>query len=308
MSAPKSHAFEQLVCSGGGTRCCWQGGWLDVVRDEIGLNPDRITGVSGGAGTAAGFITRRGRMFLDGLCSAFSDLESNMDPHAIGEDGWSPHQRMYREVAADIFDASAMAEVADGPPFQILIGHPPAGALARLTGTAATLAYEAELHLIGSPHFDWAEKIGVTSTLVDARQAAAEGKLAELICAAAVIPPLFEPPLWDGKPVIDGGMADQAPMPQPDQGRTLILLTRPYDRIPQIEQRSYISPTKRSRPTRSTLPTRPSCAGHGKPAKRTGANTCQSSAMAQIEQRVSLRCCQAMTSRLNGLWLKQNCV
>ncbi|WP_335743933.1 patatin-like phospholipase family protein [Sulfitobacter alexandrii] len=193
MSSPSSSPFEQLVCSGGGTRCCWQGGWLDIVRDEIALDPDRITGVSGGAGTAAGFITRRGKMFLDNLCGAFDSLDSNMDPHAVGDDGWSPHQKLYREVVSDVFDRTAMAEVADGPSFQILIGHPPAGALARLTGTAATLAYEAELHLVGSPHFNWAEKIGVTSTMVDARQAAADGKLADLICAAAVIPPLFDP-------------------------------------------------------------------------------------------------------------------
>ncbi|NNK15406.1 MAG: patatin-like phospholipase family protein, partial [Sulfitobacter sp.] len=135
-------------------------------------------------------------------------------------------------------------EVADGPPYQILIGHPPTNTLPKLSGTAATLAYEAELHLIGSPHFDWAEKIGVSSTLVDARQAAKAGKLADLICAAAVIPPLFDLPQWDGKPVIDGGMADQAPMPEPDHGQTLILLTREYDQIPDIEGRSYIAPSR----------------------------------------------------------------
>lgn len=243
MPAPTSFIpYEQLVCSGGGTRCCWQGGWLEVVRDQIGLRPDRITGVSGGAGTAAGFITRRGKTFLDGLCGAFRDLASNMDLHAIGDDGWSPHQKLYREVVSDVFDAQAMAEVADGPAFHILIGHPPSGAWSKLSGTAATLAYEAELHLINSPHFNWAEKIGVASTMVDARQAAADCKLAELICAAAVIPPLFEPPQWGGKSVIDGGMADQAPLPVPDQGNTLILLTRDYDSIPEIENRTYVSP------------------------------------------------------------------
>ena len=235
--------FDQLVCSGGGTRCCWQGGWLDVVRDELDLDPVRICGVSGGAGTAAGFITRRGKQFIDRLCEAFQSLDSNIDPHDIIEgEGWSAHQGIYREVVADVFDRGAQREIADGPSFQVLIGHPPTGLLAKMTGTAATLAYEAELHLIGSPHFNWAEKVGVTSTLVDARQAARDGKLVDLICAAAVIPPLFDLARWDGKDVIDGGMADQAPMPDPDEGKTLILLTRDYDAVPDIEGRHYIGP------------------------------------------------------------------
>ena len=238
-------SFDQLVCSGGGTRCCWQGGWLDVVRDEIRLAPVRIAGVSGGAGTAAGFIARRGRQFVDRLRAAFAETDTNVDPHEVIEgEGLSAHQRIYREVVRDVFDRGAQREVAEGPSFQVLIGHPPTGTLGKLTGTAATLAYEAELHLIGAPHFNWAEKIGVTSTLVDARQAARDGRLVELICAAAVIPPLFDLARWDGKPVIDGGMVDQAPMPQPDEGETLILLTRDYDAIPDIEGRHYIGPAK----------------------------------------------------------------
>lgn len=244
MAAHPDISFDQLVCSGGGTRCCWQGGWLDVVRDEIKLDPQRIAGVSGGAGTASGFITRRGKQFIERLCEAFADLDSNFDPHALIEgEGLSPHQRIYREVVADVFDRTAQREVANGPSYQVLIGHPPMGTLGKLTGTAATLAYEAELHLINAPHFNWAEKIGVTSTLVDARQAARDGKLVDLICAAAVIPPLFDLARWDDKDVIDGGMADQAPMPQPDEGKTLILLTRDYKAIPEIEGRTYIAPS-----------------------------------------------------------------
>ena len=68
--------------------------------------------------------------------------------------------------------------------------------------------------------------------------------MADLVCAAATIPPIFEPPVWAGNKVIDGGMIDQAPMPDPDEGRTLVLLTRRYDKLPDVEGRLYVAPSE----------------------------------------------------------------
>ena len=39
-------------------------------------------------------------------------------------------------------------------------------------------------------------------------------------------------------------MADQAPMPDPDRGDTLILLTRNYKRLPTSDRRYYVHPSK----------------------------------------------------------------
>ncbi len=236
--------FDQLVFSGGGLRCLWQGGFLDVVRDEIGLDPKRITGVSGGALSACCFIVRRGPQMRDRMCDAFAKNDSNVAWDSFDEDGITPHQRLYRDCVEDVLDIEAQQQIADGPPFHILIGHPPLSGLPKLSGTAATLAYEAELHTVASPHFNWAEKIGLDSTRVDARKAAREGRLVDLVTAAAVIPPVFEPPLWEGRPVIDGGMADQAPMPEPDEGSTLILLTRHYSGLSPVPGRTYLEPSE----------------------------------------------------------------
>jgi len=237
--------FRQLVFSGGGTRCFWQGGFLDATRDALPVNPDRITGVSGGALSAAGFIAHKGHALLEAMADIFAARDSNVNWHdPAGEGGITPHQRMYREVVEDVLAGEGVAAVAEGPAFQILLGHPPASALGKLTGTLSTAAYEAELHTGGGPHFVWAEKAGVGSTLVDARAAARTGRLTDLICAAAAIPPVFEPPLWDGRPVIDGGMVDQAPMPDPDDGRTLVLLTRDYGSVPDLSDRTYLWPSR----------------------------------------------------------------
>ena len=49
--------------------------------------------------------------------------------------------------------------------------------------------------------------------LVDARKAARDGLIVDLICNAAVIPPVFNLQGWNGRKVIDGGMTSKAPMP-----------------------------------------------------------------------------------------------
>ncbi|ETX30534.1 patatin-like phospholipase family protein [Roseivivax isoporae] len=243
-------APEQIVFSGGGLRCFWQGGFMEALCERRRPTPDRVAGVSGGALSAVGFLAGIERRLLEEMCAAFSDQDRNhnlFDPRHLferGGHGITSHQQLYCEVVERVIDAAAEKRVADGPQLQILVAHPPDRRWPKLTGAAMTLFYEAELHLINAPHFEWAEKMGLTSTLVDANEAAREGRLADLVCAAAVIPPVFDPPDWDGRPVIDGGMADQAPMPSPDRGETLILLTRDYRSMPDSPRRHYVCPSE----------------------------------------------------------------
>ncbi|EKE44121.1 Patatin-like phospholipase family protein [Oceaniovalibus guishaninsula JLT2003] len=236
--------YDQLVFSGGGTRCFWQGGLLHVLRDAIGLDPARIAGVSGGALSACGFISRRGTVVRETMIEAFKDQDRNLPLHEPfdGEPGNSPHQQIYRKVVETVLDADAQRRIANGPAFEIVIARPPDSNWAKLSATAVMAAYEADLAVRSTPHLSWAEKAGLTPERVDARAAAAEGRLIDLVCAAATIPPAFDPPLWDGKPAIDAGMTDQAPVPQPDEGTTLILLTRRFRNIPDIPGRTYLQP------------------------------------------------------------------
>ena len=45
-----------MVFSGGGTRCFWHGGFVTRIREEVPLDPVRVTGVSGGALAAAAWL------------------------------------------------------------------------------------------------------------------------------------------------------------------------------------------------------------------------------------------------------------
>lgn len=234
----------QIVFSGGGLRCFWQGGFMTELCCHRSFSPERVTGVSGGALAAATFLAGREKRLLEEMCDAFDEQDRNIDLFAEDDSGLTPHQQLYAAVVRRVLDKEAARRVAEGPTFQVLIAHPPEEGLPpRLSGSAMTAAYEAELHVENSPHFNWAEKVGLDAERVDTNAAARDGRLAELVEAAATIPPVFKPPRWNGRAVVDGGMADQAPMPEPDEGETLILLTRRYDRIPEHPRRTYLSPS-----------------------------------------------------------------
>ena len=107
--------FDQLAFSGGGLRCVRQGGFLCVVRDAIGLKPARISCISGGALSAAGFICRRGRTWLDVMTDRFARAGSNIAWDTFEEDGLTPHQRIYREVIdGGMVDQAPLPESGEG--------------------------------------------------------------------------------------------------------------------------------------------------------------------------------------------------
>ncbi len=247
MSETSAPPHPQLVFSGGGTRCFWHGGFMEVARERLAPSPERIACVSGGVLSAASFVARRGRRLLDVMAEAFEAQDSNVAWHDLVEGtGLTPHQSLYRDIVDEVLgDAEARDAVAGGPSLEVVLAHPPGGpsGAARLTGALATIAYEAELHILSRPDVEWAEAAGLETSRVDARRAAREGQLVDLVCAAAVIPPIFDPVTWDGRPVVDAGMAGHVPHPEPDRGATLVLATRAYRNWPD-DGRTYVGPSE----------------------------------------------------------------
>ena len=238
--------FEQLVFSGGGTRCFWHGGFLDTVRRPLDLKPQRVAGVSGGALSAACFIGDRDEKLLEVMGAAFDrrDVNVSIDWDEFDENGLTPHQQMYREVVRDTLDKEAIAAICDGPVFEVLLAHPPHSHFAKLTTFPMMAAYMADLAIRSTPHVIFPGRLGADQELVDARQAARDGKLVDLICNAAVIPPVFNLQGWNGRKVIDGGMTSKAPMPSDNRGRTLVLLTRKFRNLPEHKDRVYVEPSE----------------------------------------------------------------
>lgn len=236
--------FQQLVISGGGTRCFWHGGFLEAVREPLELTPERITGVSGGALAAACFIAHRGHRLLEVMGDAFDRVDENLDLDGSQHGSeLTPHQRVYRKVVEATLDDEAVERVADGPSYQVMLAYPPSDRLARLSTFPVMLAYLLDLAVRSTPEMRWPARLGLTHELVDAREAARRGQLVELICNAAVIPPVFNLQGWSGHQVVDGGMYCKAPMPEPDVGDTMVLLTRRFRNLPAGDGRCWVEPS-----------------------------------------------------------------
>jgi hypothetical protein len=151
---------------------------------------------------------------------------------------------MYRNIVVETLRGGAVRRVADGPAFQVLLAHPPWDRAIKLSTVPMMLAYEADMAVRSSPHVVSADHKGADEVLVDARAAARDGRLIDLVQSAAVIPPVFDVQGWDGRPVGDGGVANNAPLPDPDSGRTLILLTRRFRNLSDDLERLYVQPSE----------------------------------------------------------------
>lgn len=233
-------SFDQLVFSGGGIRCFWHGGFLSVFEQDHPLKPKRISGASGGALSAAAWIGGVENDLKMLMCEAFRINDDNFDRNSSN---YTPHQEIYRAVVETTLDKEAIERIASGPEYQVNLSCPPSALPPRLAAVVFGALYKLDQSVRGTPHLRYPRAAGLSVTRVDARQAARDGKLIDLICAAATIPPVFDIPEWEGDRVLDGGMFDKAPLPDPDEGRTLVLLTSRYKNLPQSDRRLYIQPT-----------------------------------------------------------------
>ena len=219
---------------------------MEVIGPGLDPRPERVVGVSGGALSAAAMITDRERELLDAMTDAFERVDSNIELDKLADDeSMTPHQRIYCEVVTKVLDDDvARQRIGDGPQFHVQIGHPPSALAPRASTIPLFSLYEAEMAIRSTPHLRWCQRAGLRAELVDARQAARDGRLVELICAAAVIPPVFKIAMWGGEQVIDSGMADKAPMPPNNRGSTLVLLTREFRSTPKVPGRLYVAPSR----------------------------------------------------------------
>lgn len=233
--------FDQVAFSGGGIRCFWHGGFLSQVGSYTELRPQRISGVSGGALSGAAWIGEVEQDLYDLMRQAFQQNDANLKS---GRSNFTPHQEMYRAVVSTTLDDRAIERIAGGPQFEVVLGLPPQWLFPRFVAIFAGIAYQLDQRVRSTPHLELPRAMGMRALRVDARQAAQNGRLVDLICAAATIPPVFDVPKWEGRDVLDGGMLDKAPLPQPDEGRTLVLLTRRYRNLPASDRHIYVQPSR----------------------------------------------------------------
>jgi hypothetical protein len=236
-------AFDSVVFSGGGTRCFWQLGFLDAAAAPLSLSPVRLIAVSSGVLAACAWSAGRSETLLDQMKAVFAPQRHNVG-HANGHDDQAatPHQELYSDVVDAVFDDAARRAVADGPALTVNLTVPPPLPPPLLEHGTALLAYELDQKIRSHPHTRLPSLLGAKPLAVDACAAARSQTLKDLICAAAAIPPVFDLRHWEGRPVMDGGMTDNAPLPG-GHGRTLVLLTRRYRKTLSSPDIVVVSPS-----------------------------------------------------------------
>jgi predicted acylesterase/phospholipase RssA len=237
--------YAQIVFSGGGLRCFWHGGWMEAVERAAPFAPERVTGVSGGALSASAWLADREDFLFERFSRAVGRTDWNVTLDDLDEDdGLSPHQRVYEAIVEDVIDAAAQARIAEGPAFQISVSTPGDQTGSTLRALAAGTIYQIEQIVAPTPRPRLSAAAGVEQRLIDARRAARDGVLPDLIRMAATVPPAFRPDEWDAEPVFDGGMVDKAPLPAPDAGRSLVLLTKRFQTLPgDTDHVDYVMPS-----------------------------------------------------------------
>ena len=242
--------FDAISFPGGGNRCYWQGGFFEALAERFDLAPTLAIGVS--AGAFAGIYS------LLGLGQHVrARVFAGCGPHLRNVDlaGWRrggalyPVGAMYRALIADTLDAAALARLNAKVDFRLAIARLPRGLPPLLGAGLGIGAYQVEKHLFGPVHPSFGRRLGFRPEFVAVRALATPDDLADALIASSGVPPFMPVTRIGGAPAFDGGLVDNVPVAplEPVEaagGRTLVLLTRRYRRLPDIPGRTYVQPSE----------------------------------------------------------------
>jgi len=245
--------FDAIAFAGGGNRCYWQGGFYEAVADRLDLRPARVVGVSAGAFAAIYSLLGIGPQVRAQVIAACGPHMRNFDPA-----GWRaggalyPVGPMYQALLATVLDAAVLAKLQALTDMLIALARLPRR-LPPLIGAAVGIgAYQIEKQLFHPVHPRLGRRLGFRAEFIRVRDMTVPVELAAAVAASAGVPPFMPMITIGGAPGFDGGLVDNVPVAplEPIEragGRTLVLLTRRYRRIPQVKGRTYVQP---SRPVR----------------------------------------------------------
>jgi pimeloyl-ACP methyl ester carboxylesterase len=242
--------FDAIAFAGGGNRCYWQGGFWEAASDKLGLAPRLVVGVSAGAFAAAYSILGIGERVRGLVLSACGPQVRNLDVR-----GWRagntmfPVGRMYRELITEVLDEGALASLSASTDMRIALARLPPR-LPPLVGVALGIgAYQLEKNLLKPVHPRFGRALGFRAEIIAVRDMRTPKELVDALLASSGVPPFMPITTVGASPAFDGGLVDNVPITplEPIEragGRTLVLLTRRYRRVPAIPGRTYVQPSE----------------------------------------------------------------
>lgn len=243
--------FDAVVFAGGGNRCYWQGGFYEAVAERIGLSPRLVVGASAGAFAAAYSLLEIGPQTRARVIEACNPALKNFDFV-----GWRkgkplcPVGPMYGELLKQTIDSGALARLNAKTALQIAISRLPRGIPPSLGALFGICTYQIEKQIFHPVHPRFGRRLGFRAEFVAARSLESPEKFHDALMASSCVPPFMPVTLIGDTPAFDGGLVDNVPVEpvkpiEQAGGRTLVLLTRVYKRIPTARGRTYVQPSEK---------------------------------------------------------------
>lgn len=242
--------YDAIAFAGGGNRCYWQGGFYEAASEKLNLAAPLTTGVSAGAFALSYSLLGLGAQVRAAVIAACGPHLRNFDLS-----GWRagkplyPVGAMYLDLLRSVFDDAALKRLQSISDIRIGIARLPRG-LPPVFGAALGIgAYQIEKKLFHPVHPAFGRKLGIRQEFVRVRDLAKASELHDLIIASGGVPPFMPVTTIGDGPAFDGGLVDNVPVAplepiERQGGRTLVLLTRQYRKIPTIPGRTYVQPSE----------------------------------------------------------------
>ena len=152
-----------------------------------------------------------------------------------------PHGSPYRNATLGSSDGQALTRLHAGPEIHIFVFYPPHWASDRMALLLGLVAVALDAFNDAVIHTTMARRLGFRPLYLSVRACATPTDLADLIIGSSCLPPLTPQARRDGIPIFDGGLVNNVPTEgvAPDQGQTLVLLTRQFTTAPALERKDH---------------------------------------------------------------------
>ncbi len=242
--------YDAIAFAGGGNRCYWQGGFYEAASERHDLKAPLMTAVSAGSFALSYSLLGMGPRVREIVISACGPHLKNFDFR-----GWCqgkppfPVGVMYLDLLRDVLNDSALKRLQAITDIRIGIARLPRGLPPVLGAALGIGVYQIEKKFFHPVHPNFGRKLGIRQEFVRVRDLQSAAQLHDLIIASGGVPPFMPVTKIGEGPAFDGGLVDNVPVVplEPVEragGRTLVLLTRRYKRIPEIPGRTYVQPSE----------------------------------------------------------------
>jgi predicted acylesterase/phospholipase RssA len=249
LESSKPNRYDGVVFAGGGCRCFWQAGFWSVAASALDLRPRVVGSVS--AGSAIACAAAAG-ILEDVLVEMKRRTARN--PRNLYLGNWRrqrpifPHEEIYRQTILETLADTDLESIHAGPDIRVLVSRPPDGLGAVPSLALACVAYHLDkLAREERVHSVWGRRLGFRGVVVSVRSCRTLAELSELILHSSCTPPLLSQYHRDGRPILDGGLVDGAPVELVAEAESaLVLVPRhvPAERLPKVAGRTYVVPSR----------------------------------------------------------------